>query len=137
MKGNLADDREMSKSIVDRLDSSVTWSVHDEDLETLSHLEKLATCQIFLGHKTHSVIFGLATGTPLIAIAYHSKTEAFMGQFGLESHCVTDSNLSVDALKHIYTSVALDLDGLGDLQISTSERFSSKIRQDLEELLTV
>ncbi|MEJ2649172.1 MAG: polysaccharide pyruvyl transferase family protein [Sedimentisphaerales bacterium] len=51
---------------------------------TVEHINSISKCRMFLGHKTHSQIFSLVAETPLLAIAYHKKTEDFMAQFNLE-----------------------------------------------------
>jgi polysaccharide pyruvyl transferase WcaK-like protein len=83
---------------------------------TIEHINAIAQCKIFLGHKTHSQIFSLVAATPLIAVAYHRKTEDFMAQFGLEDYCIVDTQLSSEKLIEMFEKISSNLDTVGRKQ---------------------
>ena len=131
MNGNPADDRKMIQRIVKIIDDSKKCIVHNDDLDTLTHMKKVSECQIFVGHKTHSIIFSLTVGTPLLAIAYHVKTNDFMDQFDLAENCISDEQINNESLINLFNSISKNIDVIGNKQYSTSKKFANQISYDL------
>lgn len=135
MKGSIPDDRPFIKEIITKISNSEKCSVYDEDLETEQHLNEVSKCKVFLGHKTHSTIFALATGTPLIALAYHPKTIEFLNQFDLASNAIEDDKLSDTTLCEIFDKIVNKLEDIGKFQYDKSRHFAIKIEKDLKKAI--
>jgi polysaccharide pyruvyl transferase WcaK-like protein len=82
-KGYGGDERGFLKSLVEICNTkSVTYL--DDDCSPRDTIVEFSKAACVIGHKTHSVIYGLALGVPTVAIAYHEKTNYFMSLFGLQ-----------------------------------------------------
>lgn len=132
LKGTPPDDRPYIQRIIDRVECADKCYVYDKDLETAEHLREVSKCQLFVGHKTHSTIFALATGTPLLAIAYHPKTIEFMRQFDMEQYALDDKVMTGDKLISMFDELSSHLDEVGKVAITKSKVFSEVILSQLE-----
>lgn len=135
IKGTLPDDRPYIQNIIKHIINPSKCKIIDEDLESTEHLKQVAECQIFIGHKTHSTIFALATGTPLLAIAYHPKTVEFMKQYGLERNVIDDKFISANQLKMMFDDIAADIDTIGLQQYNISNKYTQYIQKALSSIL--
>lgn len=88
-KGFGGDERPFLAEIVKALDSDKVRFV-DEDSSPKETLNLFKHSSFIIGHKTHSVIYGLALEIPTIAIAYHEKTRYFMSLFGFNDYVFDD-----------------------------------------------
>ena len=135
LKGTLPDDRPYIQRIIDRVECADKCYVYDKDLETAEHLREVSRCRLFVGHKTHSTIFALSTGTPLLAIAYHPKTIEFMRQFEMEQFVIDDKVMTGDKLISMFDDLSTCLDEVGRKAITYSKVFSEIIFSQLEEVI--
>ncbi len=135
-EGTGADDRPLIREILREAKQSTHVTI-EPDMETAQHLREVAKCQLFVGHKTHSVIFALTVGTPLLALAYHPKTQDFMRQYGLEPFCISDRNLEIDALLERFDLLAQKADENGASAFEKSREFGRKVRTDFAALLNL
>lgn len=135
IKGSAPDDRPFISEIISRVQDKQKCSIFIEDMETLEHLDEVSKCKVFLGHKTHSTIFALATGTPLVALAYHPKTIEFLQQFGLDSNVIDDKKLSENKLISIFDHINADLQQVSALQYGKSKEYSKQISHDLKDVI--
>ena len=113
LKDTAPDDRILIQEILQYINLPQQCSYIDVDMPTDIHLQAVSKCQCFIGHKTHSTIFALASGTPLIGIAYHPKTEEFMEQFGINQFCINDQELSIEVVIEKFNLLENDLDNIG------------------------
>ena len=97
---------------------------------TIEHINAMAQCRIFVGHKTHSVVFALVAGTPLIAIAYHKKTEDFMAAFGLSEYCIPGGQLSGPLLVALFDAVNGNLDAIQEQEEKTGSALCHRVCED-------
>lgn len=134
MKGTPPDDRPYIERIINRIPKG-NCTVINEDMQTHKHLKELSTCQIYVGHKTHSTIFALATGTPLIAIAYHPKTIEFMEQYKLGEYAIKESELTDASIIMLFDKLLLHLDDIGQDEFTKSRLFADEIKNDLSKAL--
>lgn len=137
LKNTGPDDRNFIDEIIYKIANSNKCFVYDQDMETMEHLEQVSRCKIFLGHKTHSTIFALATGTPLIALAYHPKTIEFLQQFDLETCAIDDKDLSIRRLCDIFDLLTKHLEEVSQYEYSQSLKMAIKIEKDLSESINM
>ncbi len=130
LKNSAPDDRPMIHEIIGQISTKNAVEIIDEDLQTLDHLRRIEDCRLFVGHKTHSTIFALTTGTPLIGIAYHPKTIEFMRMYGVEKYAIDDKILSFDLLKEKFLQIEPLLSEIGVHCNTMSRKFADKIEQD-------
>lgn len=136
LKGTPPDDRPYIQRIIERVNHADKCYVYDNDLETAAHLEEVGKCQFFIGHKTHSTIFALATGTPLLAIAYHPKTIEFMRQFEMEQFVIDDNVLTGDGLVETFDNLERSIDEIGAKAFKISKEYAEQIMSQMKHLLS-
>lgn len=135
LKGSGPDDRILIKKITSRLPETSGCVVYDDDMPTEQHIQEVAKCTFFIGHKTHSTIFAMATGTPLVGIAYHVKTREFMRQFDVEEYCIDDKDLTGDTLIRVSQELESNIDFIGDKLFNKAAEFSEIIKRDMQLIL--
>lgn len=135
MKGATIDDRACVRKVMERMKRVSEASIVDEDLDAVSHLKEIAKCRLFLGHKTHSVVFALAVGTPVVAISYHPKTVGFMQDYGLLQNCIPEQELSLENFSRILGGLLQNLDLFGEIQFSKSTILGAAVRRDFHQML--
>lgn len=136
LKGTPPDDRVLIKEILNRVEQPDECTYIDNDMPTHEHLQEVAKCQIFIGHKTHSTIFALASGTPLIGIAYHPKTIEFMKQFSVEKYGINDDYLTPEILKRTFDGIEKEIDKIGEIIFNKSRSISKMIQNIFDNILT-
>jgi polysaccharide pyruvyl transferase WcaK-like protein len=102
---------------------------------TSDHINAVAQCKMFVGHKTHSQIFSLMAATPLLAIAYHKKTEDFMAQFGLEKYCITDPQLGTEKLIKLFDKINNNLDSINQKEQEIGSKTCMQVREDFARMI--
>lgn len=135
LKGTGPDDRFLIHEILTKVVHPSMCFVYDRDMTTEKHIKEVAKCQVFIGHKTHSTIFSMATGTPLIGIAYHVKAFEFMHQFGVEKYCIDDQKLSSKVLIDKFDQLVRELDNIGVKMFGAAKKMSNVVKADMEYIL--
>jgi polysaccharide pyruvyl transferase WcaK-like protein len=102
---------------------------------TSDHINAVAQCKMFVGHKTHSQIFSLMAATPLLAIAYHKKSEDFMAQFGLEKYCITDTQLSTEKLIKLFDEINNNLDSINQKEQEIGSKTCMQVKEDFARMI--
>ncbi len=110
-------------------------SVVDWCPEAPEHIKMIADCRMFVGHKTHSVVYALAVGTPVIAIAYHRKTREFMEQFGLQEYCIPDEELDGSDLVSLFDKAASRLNEISATELKHACRTGIRVQDDFRALV--
>lgn len=135
IKGTGPDDRILIKEITDKVANPSMCTVYDEDMTSAEHIREVANCLLFIGHKTHSTIFSMATGTPLVGIAYHVKTREFMRQFGCEEYCIDDDILTSNTLLATIDVLLKNVDSVGSQMFARAKEMSDVVKNDMRTLL--
>lgn len=121
--------------IIDMTGCAERCYIVDSHIDTIDQLKEIAQCKLFLGHKTHSIIFALVTATPLIAIAYHVKAMDFMRQFGLDDYSILESETDPVKLITLYEQVKKKLNEIHVIESEKSDEMCHKVRQDFMEMI--
>ena len=124
-------DHQILGSIMSDLPSGL-FEVSWEYEGILQRLTRIRACRAFVGHKTHSVVFSLLCGTPVVALAYHPKTEDFMAQFGLSEFCVPESGLTEVRVCDALGRLLHVLDKVSEQQRAVAASLGAKVRCDFE-----
>jgi len=73
--------------------------------------------------------------TPLLAIAYHKKTEDFMAQFGLEKYCIADAQLSTEKLIQLFDEVNNNLNTINRKAEEVGSRMCTQVKEDFARMI--
>lgn len=74
----------------------------------------IAQCEIFIGSRFHSCIFGLIGGIPTGAIAYLPKTNGIMKDLGLSRYVTPIDDLTSEKLLALYDTLRSDPHGIAE-----------------------
>lgn len=135
VEGEVADDRPCIHDIQTLIDSRDACGVFQDSDNMIDHINEVAKCKLFVGHKTHSIIFALLTGTPLLAIAYHPKTRDFLKLFGLEQNCIDDNELGGEVLVQMLERIISESNSIYERELSESRKFSGIVSSSFKNML--
>ena len=107
----------------------------DADISVEEHINRISKCRLFIGHKTHSIVFALTTATPLIAIAYHRKTEDFMSQYTLSDYCIKDEEVTPQQLKSLFEAVDKNMDSISLQEKKVSIKLGCRVQEDFSKMI--
>jgi len=99
-------DRPIAKEMIAQARQAKHIRVLDGDHDCLVTCAVLAKMDVFVGTKTHSIVYGLKSGVPTISISYHEKSNDFMQMFGMRDHAINLKDLSVEGFIAIFRTVA-------------------------------
>ena len=135
LKNSRGDDRWLIKKIIEKTVNKNYCSIYDQDMNTYDHFKFIQNCKYFIGHKTHSVIYALAAGTPLIALAYHPKTIDFMTQFEVEKYAIADTELTTEKYISCFNNLVEEANFIGNKIFNKSKLLSQEIQIDFDKLI--
>lgn len=75
------------------------------DHDSLITSSVIANMDIFVGTKTHSIVYGLKSNTPTISISYQQKSNEFMKMFNVLDNAINLESLNVDDFMAIFERV--------------------------------
>ncbi len=128
-------DRRFIEKVINNVNKKGKCEIVEGFPGTSEHINAVSQCRMFVGHKTHSQIFSLLAGTPLLAIAYHKKTEDFMAQYGLEKYCITDAQISAEKLIELFDKINNDLDLINEKQETTGSEMCKQVKEDFARMI--
>jgi colanic acid/amylovoran biosynthesis protein len=82
--------------------------VVDEQLDHLELRSRYAEADVIVGTRFHSVIFGLTSRVPSIAIAYEHKTTGIMRDLDLDRWVVPIESVTSDELQRLFSELAVE-----------------------------
>ena len=128
-------DRPCIEDVINSVNRKESCEIVEGFPGTIEHINAIAQCRVFAGHKTHSQIFSLVAATPLLAVAYHRKTEDFMAQFGLEKYCIVDTQLSAEKLIKIFDEINDNLDAISQTEQETASKMYAQVSEDFAKMI--
>jgi polysaccharide pyruvyl transferase WcaK-like protein len=128
-------DRHCIEAVINNVGKKENCEIVEGFPGTSDHINAVAQCKMFVGHKTHSQIFSLVAATPLLAIAYHKKTEDFMAQFGLEKYCIADAQLSTEKLIQLFGEINNNLDTINQKEEEAGSKMCVQVREDFARMI--
>lgn len=135
IKGSGSDDRPLLQEIINAAQHGKRAVLLDIDLNTPNHLQQVRRCRLFIGHKTHSVLFALVAGTPVVGIAYHAKTRDFMREYNLIDYCINDADLCESNLIETFDRVLERINDISQIEIEKSRELCGKVHRDFRDML--
>ncbi|MBN2590098.1 MAG: polysaccharide pyruvyl transferase family protein [Sedimentisphaerales bacterium] len=128
-------DRSCIEDIVKLVNKKELCNIIEDFPGTEEHINLISQCRMYVGHKTHSQIFSLVAGTPLLAIAYHKKTEDFMTQFSLGKYCIVDTQLSSGKFIELFNQINENLDLISEKEQETAFGMFQRVQSDFSEMI--
>jgi polysaccharide pyruvyl transferase WcaK-like protein len=128
-------DRRFIEAVIDKVDKKEDCEIVEGFPGTSEHINAISQCRMFVGHKTHSQIFSLLAATPLLAIAYHKKTEDFMAQYGLKEYCIKDAQISAEKLIELFDEINNNLDAINQKQELTGAEMCKQVKEDFARMI--
>ena len=130
-------DRPCIEAVINSVDKKENCEILEGFPGTSDHINAVAQCKMFVGHKTHSQIFSLVAATPLLAVAYHRKTEDFMAQFKLEKYCINDAQISGEKLIELFDEINNNLDSINQKEQEVCSKICTQVREDFAKMIEV
>lgn len=98
-------------------------SVHvlADDYDPLSTAAVIASTDVFVGTKTHSIVYGLKAGVPTISISYQEKSNEFMRLFDVAHNAINLSDLNAVEFMKIFDRL---MHNLADTRRRQQERLA-------------
>lgn len=75
------------------------------DLDPLMTSSAIANTDLFVGTKTHSIVYGLKSIVPTISISYQQKSTEFMKMFNVKENAIDLNGLKVESFMNIFDRV--------------------------------
>lgn len=100
-------DRPIAKEIIATTQHAERIHILDGDYSPPITAAVIANMDIFIGTKTHSIVYGLKSSVPTIAIAYQQKSREFMELFDMGEYVVDLKHLKKDDFMKIYSNVII------------------------------
>lgn len=98
-------DRPIIREMIGAMKEAQHIHVLEGDHDCIFTSSVLARVDIFIGTKTHSIVYGLKSSVPTISISYHDKANEFMEMFGMLDHAINLKELTVEGLMRIFRKV--------------------------------
>ncbi|MCP4260019.1 MAG: polysaccharide pyruvyl transferase family protein [Planctomycetes bacterium] len=128
-------DRHFIEAVINNVQRKENCEIVEGFPGTTDHINAVSQCKMFVGHKTHSQIFSLLAATPLLAIAYHKKTEDFMAQYELEKYCIIDAQISTEKLIELFDEINDNLDSINEKQEMTGSEMCKQVKEDFARMI--
>jgi len=119
-------DRPIIREMIGAMKEAQHIHVLEGDHDCILTSSVLARMDIFIGTKTHSIVYGLKSSVPTISISYHDKANEFMEMFGMLDHAINLKELTVEALLGIFRKVVQNRAQIADIQ----QKALNRIRHD-------
>jgi colanic acid/amylovoran biosynthesis protein len=115
-------DRPIAKEMIAQAVEAKHIHVLKGDHNCLLTCAVIAKMDVFVGTKTHSIVYGLKSGVPTISISYHDKSNDFMKMFGVGNHSINLKDLGVDDFMLIFNQVVANRARVRKLQGSALQK---------------
>ena len=118
-------DRPLAKEMIEQSARESDIFVLEGELSPSVTAAVIAATDLFIGTKTHSIVYGLKGGVPTISISYQDKSNEFMAMFGLRENAIDMKDLDADSFMVIFDRVFNSLSSYRHKQIQALERVKS------------
>lgn len=122
------------QQIIRKTNQSEKIEIYDTDVITERHILAVNECEMFVGHKTHSIIMALTTNTPLIALCYHEKTMDFMKMYELEEYAIDDKCYSFEWFKKQFDLLENNREAISEQMDKKSKRYSKEVCDEFDKI---
>lgn len=109
-------DRPLAQKMVEKSGQAENIYILQEELASHLTASVIANTDIFIGTKTHSIVYGLKGLVPTISISYQDKSNQFMKMFNVSENAIDMKDLTVDDFMKIFRRVYEHMDLYRTLQ---------------------
>ncbi|MDR2409913.1 MAG: polysaccharide pyruvyl transferase family protein [Bacteroidales bacterium] len=106
--GSHGGDRSIAREIINHVNEKERIKIIEEDFTSMETANIISQTDVFIGTKTHSIVYALKTGAPLISISYQQKSSEFMRQFCVEDYSIDMGKLSINGFMNIFEKLILE-----------------------------
>ncbi len=103
-------DRPLAQEMIEKSGQADNIYILKEELASHQTAAVIAHTDMFIGTKTHSIVYGLKGVVPTISISYQDKSNQFMKMFGVYENAIDMKDLEVDAFMKIFGRVYNSMD---------------------------
>ena len=101
MKGR-KNDRDLAYEIRDKINIPERFVIIDGDYLPAVSASIIANTDLFIGTKTHSIVYGLKSEVPTLCIAYQQKANEFMDMYGCLQNSINLKDLNVSLFEKVF-----------------------------------
>jgi len=130
-------DRSIAKEMKEMSINSEKIHILEGDLDPLMTSSIIANTDIFIGTKTHSIVYGLKSIIPTISISYQQKSTEFMKMFNVEENAIDLDGLNFENFMTIFNKVYNDKEKYIEIQKSSYINVRDKSLQNNTFLLSL
>lgn len=98
-------DRPIIKEMMSRVVKKDRIHMVTDDLDSMETANLISKTDVFIGTKTHSIVYGLKTATPTISISYQQKSTEFMRLYEMERNAIPLKELNTVVFMQIFNEV--------------------------------
>ena len=98
-------DRPLAQEMIEKSGQADNIYILKEELASHQTAAVIAHTDMFIGTKTHSIVYGLKGLVPTISISYQDKSNQFMKMFDVYENAIDMKDLEVDAFMKIFERV--------------------------------
>lgn len=95
-------DRPLAQEMIEKAGQADNIYILKEELASHQTAAVIAHTDMFIGTKTHSIVYGLKGLVPTISISYQDKSNQFMKMFDVYENAIDMKNLEVDEFMKIF-----------------------------------
>lgn len=128
-------DRDLAKEIRDRIDKKDDFIIIEDDYESDVTAAIIGNCDVFIGTKTHSIVYGLKSEVPTLSIAYQQKANEFMEMFGVLENSINLEILKLNSFKDIFDRMMDNLECYKTIQRDNNQKIRSKSLENKDLLI--
>lgn len=103
-------DRPLAQEMIEKSGQAENIYILQEELTSYLTAAVIANTDIFIGTKTHSIVYGLKGLVPTISISYQDKSNQFMKMFNVYENAIDMKDLNVDDFMKIFGRVYSSMD---------------------------
>ncbi len=103
-------DRPLAQEMIENSGQAENIYILKEELTSYLTASVIANTDIFIGTKTHSIVYGLKGLVPTISISYQDKSNQFMKMFNVYENAIDMKDLNVDDFMKIFGRVYESMD---------------------------
>lgn len=105
-------DRDLAKEIKTLLHTQERFSIIEKDYEPAVTCSIISNCDIFVGTKTHSIVYGLKSEVPTLCISYQQKSNEFMEMYGVLENAINLQDLNLQNFEKIFGRILNNLEAI-------------------------
>ena len=130
-------DRPIAKEMRDLSKNSMKIDILDGDLDPLMTSSVIANTDLFIGTKTHSIVYGLKSLIPTVSISYQQKSTEFMKMFHVEENAIDLDGLNVESFMNIFDRVYNNQEKYIKIQKDSYEKVKEKSLENNKFILSL